>query len=107
MMLLPRFIKLYTEVGHDQKRTLINFEFKVRTTRGIQCMYFTNIFLNFSLFFRSTADLEGFHQHILMYCAKRYAYTPPVYRARNRLAALDHNLNLDRAPIKNKDGSVR
>ncbi|KAH3725108.1 hypothetical protein DPMN_050938 [Dreissena polymorpha] len=51
--------------------------------------------------FRSTADIEGFHQHILMYCAKRYAYTPPVYRARNLLAALDNNMNVDRVPLMN------
>ncbi|XP_060553607.1 uncharacterized protein LOC132714710 [Ruditapes philippinarum] len=60
-------------------------------------------FLNF----RSTAELEGFHQHILMYCAKRFAYTPPVYRARNLLAALDHNKNASRGEMKNKDGSTR
>jgi hypothetical protein len=63
--------------------------------------------LLFSLIFRSTADLEGFHQHILMYCAKRFAYTPPVYRVRNLLAAIDHNMHANRPNIINKDGSVR
>ncbi|XP_052781413.1 uncharacterized protein LOC128217971 isoform X2 [Mya arenaria] len=28
---------------------------------------------------RSTADLEDFNQHILMYCSKRFSYSPPVY----------------------------
>ncbi|KAL0973305.1 hypothetical protein UPYG_G00201730 [Umbra pygmaea] len=28
--------------------------------------------------FRSTADLESFHNHILMYASKRYAFSPPV-----------------------------
>ncbi|WAR29892.1 hypothetical protein MAR_003460 [Mya arenaria] len=57
--------------------------------------------------FRSTAELEGFHQHLLMYCAKRFAYTPPVYRMRNLLAALDHNLHQDRSVQFNKNGSMR
>lgn len=51
---------------------------------------------------RSTAELEGFHQHLLMNCSKRFAYTPPVYRARNRLAALDHNMNVDCSCVENK-----
>ncbi|XP_014666614.1 PREDICTED: uncharacterized protein LOC106808411 [Priapulus caudatus] len=66
-------------------------------------------FLNrvgYVLNFRSTSALEVFHNHILMYCAKRFAYTPPVYRARNLLAALDHNVHLDRPLLKNKEGSV-
>ncbi|XP_022339797.1 uncharacterized protein LOC111134747 [Crassostrea virginica] len=57
--------------------------------------------------FRSTAELESFHNHLLMYSSKRYAYTPPVYRARCILAALDYNENVDRQPIINKDGTVR
>ncbi|WAR13733.1 hypothetical protein MAR_003838 [Mya arenaria] len=57
--------------------------------------------------FRSTAELEGFHQHLLMYCAKRFAYTPPVYRMRNLLAALNHNLHQDRSVQFNKNGSMR
>ena len=65
----------------------------------------------FSIFttmsFRSTAELESFHYHMLMYSSKRFAYTPPVYRARSLLAALDYNENVDREPITNKDGTVR
>ena len=57
--------------------------------------------------FRSTAELESYHQHILMYAAKRFSYTPPVYRARNLLAALDHNENVGRNVMKNKDGNIR
>lgn len=60
-----------------------------------------------NMIFRSTADLEGFHQHLLMYCSKRFAYTPPVYRARNRFAALDHNMNVDRPVQRSKDGKIR
>ncbi|XP_042602788.1 uncharacterized protein LOC122141038 [Cyprinus carpio] len=29
--------------------------------------------------FRSTADLESFHNHILMYASKRFSFSPPVY----------------------------
>ncbi|XP_014670470.1 PREDICTED: uncharacterized protein LOC106811400 [Priapulus caudatus] len=56
--------------------------------------------------FRSTALLEVFHNHVLMYCAKRFAYTPPVYRVRNLLAALDHNVHVERPLMKNKEGNV-
>ncbi|KAL4236128.1 Rad2 nuclease [Mactra antiquata] len=53
---------------------------------------------------KSTSDLENFHQLILMYCAKRYAYTPPFYRIRNLLAALDHNHHADRPMKLDKHG---
>ncbi|XP_070552756.1 uncharacterized protein [Ptychodera flava] len=56
--------------------------------------------------FRSTAELETFQQSILMYAGKRFAYSPPVYRARNRLAATDHNIHNGRPMRKNKDGKV-
>ena len=59
------------------------------------------------LYCRSTADLEGFHQHILMYCSKRFSYSPPVYRCQNLLAALDNNMNLGRDVIVNKHGTQR
>lgn len=42
-----------------------------------------------------------------MYSSKRHSYSPPVYRARNRLAALDHNSHAEREVMKNKDGSLR
>ncbi|XP_056118488.1 uncharacterized protein LOC130095738 [Rhinichthys klamathensis goyatoka] len=41
--------------------------------------------------FRTTSDLESFQNHILMYAAKRFAYSPPLYRTRVLLAALDYN----------------
>ncbi|XP_061184554.1 uncharacterized protein LOC133192579 [Saccostrea echinata] len=44
---------------------------------------------------------------MLMYSSKRLAYTPPAYRARSLLAALDYNENVDREPVVNKDGTVR
>ncbi|KAL4222311.1 Rad2 nuclease [Mactra antiquata] len=52
----------------------------------------------------STSDFESFHQFILMYCAKRYAYTSPVYRIRNLLAALDHNHHADKPMKLDKHG---
>lgn len=64
-----------------------------------------SIFITMS--FRSTAELESFHYHMLMYSSKRFTYTPPVYRTRSLLAALDYNENVDREPITNKDGTVR
>ena len=57
--------------------------------------------------FRSTAELENFQNHILMYTSKRFAYSPPVYRARNLLAALDYNEHISRGSRINRDGSQR
>ncbi|XP_055997869.1 uncharacterized protein LOC125647150 [Ostrea edulis] len=56
---------------------------------------------------RSTAELENFQNLILMYASKRNSYSPPMYRARNRLSALDHNAHIERAVMSNKDGSLR
>ncbi|KAK3082962.1 hypothetical protein FSP39_010109 [Pinctada imbricata] len=54
--------------------------------------------------FRSTAELENFHTHILMYAAKRFAYTPPVYKARSQLAAIDYNEHIERPAALTKEG---
>ncbi|XP_070548070.1 uncharacterized protein [Ptychodera flava] len=62
--------------------------------------------VHYYLNFRSTAELETFQQNILMYAAKRNAYSPPVYRARNILAALDHNVHHNRALSTNKQGDI-
>ncbi|XP_069133173.1 uncharacterized protein [Argopecten irradians] len=56
--------------------------------------------------FRMTADIEVFNNLILMYCAKRFAYSPPAYRTRNQLAALDNNFHIDRQLKLNKKGEV-
>ncbi|XP_070554271.1 uncharacterized protein [Ptychodera flava] len=55
---------------------------------------------------RSTAELETFQQSILVYAAKRFSYVPPVYRARNRLAAVDHNVHHSREIMRNKKGEI-
>ncbi|XP_065150413.1 uncharacterized protein [Paramisgurnus dabryanus] len=59
------------------------------------------------LHFRSTADLESFHNHILMYASKRFCFTHAVYSARVCLAALDYNHHINRAPKKKRDGSLQ
>ncbi|KAL3842557.1 hypothetical protein ACJMK2_020553 [Sinanodonta woodiana] len=41
-----------------------------------------------------------------MYCAKRFAYIPPVYRIGNELAALDNNIHSDRGVMRNKEGEI-
>ena len=43
-----------------------------------------------------TGRIENYNELILKYCAKRYAFTPPVYKARNQLAAMDYMANLNR-----------
>uniref|UniRef100_A0A1A7X744 Si:dkeyp-30e7.2 n=1 Tax=Iconisemion striatum TaxID=60296 RepID=A0A1A7X744_9TELE len=59
------------------------------------------------LHFRSTADLESFHNHILMYAGKRYSFSPPVHSARTMLAAIDYNHHVDRPAKRKADGSIQ
>ncbi|XP_055003986.1 uncharacterized protein LOC129407298 [Boleophthalmus pectinirostris] len=59
------------------------------------------------LSFRSTAELESFHNHILMYAGKRFAFSKKVYEARVYLASLDYNSHLNRGPRRKKDGSTQ
>lgn len=56
--------------------------------------------------FRSTAELESFHNHILMYASKPFSFSPPVYEARILLAGLDYNHHVHRAPRRRPDGSI-
>lgn len=51
--------------------------------------------------------MESFQNLILAYTSKRHAYTPPVYRVRNRLAALDHNIHVGRPSLTKDDGTPR
>ncbi|KAI0217261.1 hypothetical protein LSAT2_030882 [Lamellibrachia satsuma] len=55
--------------------------------------------LKYYVNFRHTGALEAFHNHILMYAAKRFAFSFPVYRARNFLAAIDYQKHKD-LPLK-------
>ncbi|KAK7131780.1 hypothetical protein R3I93_018368 [Phoxinus phoxinus] len=59
------------------------------------------------LHFRSTAELESFHNHILMYASKRFCFTHAVYSSQVFLAALDYNHHINRAPRKKKDGTLQ
>ncbi|KAK0143364.1 hypothetical protein N1851_018511 [Merluccius polli] len=56
--------------------------------------------------FRSTAEFESFHNHILMYASKRFSFTPPVYSARTLLAGLDYNYHVHRPVQRKSDGSI-
>ncbi|XP_071792699.1 uncharacterized protein [Asterias amurensis] len=57
--------------------------------------------------FRHTGKLESFHNHILMYCSKRFAYSGPVYTARNYLAAIDYTMHLHREQMKTANGKLK
>ncbi|KAL0973433.1 hypothetical protein UPYG_G00203580 [Umbra pygmaea] len=64
----------------------------------------------FSLFYcalRSTAELESFHNHILMYASKRFSFSPPVYAARTMLAGLDYNHHVYRQARRKADGTIQ
>ncbi|XP_067378448.1 uncharacterized protein [Channa argus] len=56
--------------------------------------------------FRSTADLESFHNHVLMYVPEMFSFSPSVYEARVLLAGLDYNHHVRRPAIKNRDGTL-
>lgn len=58
----------------------------------------------FFFFFRSTAHLESFQNHILMYASKRQAFTPRVYDTRVVLAALDYNFHRERPTYRTAEG---
>ncbi|KAM4736945.1 uncharacterized protein FYW61_004575 isoform 2-T3 [Anableps anableps] len=58
------------------------------------------------LHFRSTAELESFHNHILMYASKCFSFSPSVYEARILLAGLDYNNHVHRPPKRRPDGSI-
>ncbi|KAF3833297.1 hypothetical protein F7725_026962 [Dissostichus mawsoni] len=57
--------------------------------------------------FRSTADLESFNNHILMYASKRFSFSPTVYAARTLLAGLDYNHHIHRPAKRKEDGSIQ
>ena len=63
--------------------------------------------LVFLFIFRTTAEVENFNSLILMYAGKRFSYSPPVYRVRNLLAAIDYNSHVDREHLATKDGRLR
>ncbi|XP_049895911.1 uncharacterized protein LOC126387435, partial [Epinephelus moara] len=54
--------------------------------------------------FRSTAHLESFQNHVLMYASKRHAFTPRVYESRVLLAALDYNFHRERPTYRTATG---
>ncbi|XP_063405831.1 uncharacterized protein LOC134689792 [Mytilus trossulus] len=66
--------KSYMEKGSDAHKALRSIVMDDRLIKNI--LYYLNC--------RSTSDLESFQNLILAYTSKRHAYTPPVYRVRNR-----------------------
>ncbi|XP_033754344.1 uncharacterized protein LOC117337464 [Pecten maximus] len=60
--------------------------------------------LKYYVNFRHTGELENFHENILMYAAKRFAYSYPMYKARNQLAVIDYQMHKDRKHAKDKSG---
>ncbi|KAJ8271057.1 hypothetical protein GJAV_G00122270 [Gymnothorax javanicus] len=57
--------------------------------------------------FRSTAELESFHNHIRMYASEPFSFTPPIYEARVLLAGLDYNHHVRRPPKRRPDGTMQ
>ncbi|XP_072172010.1 LOW QUALITY PROTEIN: uncharacterized protein [Diadema setosum] len=57
--------------------------------------------------FRHTGELEALHNHILMYCGKRFAFGYRAYRARNILAIIDYSKHKDRAIAVDEHGNPK
>ncbi|KAK2186891.1 hypothetical protein NP493_185g04021 [Ridgeia piscesae] len=53
-----------------------------------------------------TGELEAFHHHILMYAAKLFTFSYPVYVARTQLAAIDFQKHKDRPYHLNAAGEM-
>ncbi|KAL3832675.1 hypothetical protein ACJMK2_024297 [Sinanodonta woodiana] len=49
---------------------------------------------------------QRFLNRVDYYLNFRFAYTPPVCRIRNELAALDHSIHSDRGVMRNKEGVI-
>lgn len=54
---------------------------------------------------RSSAELESFHNNIMMYANKRFS--PPVYERWILLAGLDYNHHVHRTPKRSLDASLQ
>ncbi|XP_063956776.1 uncharacterized protein LOC129269419 isoform X1 [Lytechinus pictus] len=57
--------------------------------------------------FRHTGELEVLHNHILMYCSKRYSFGYAAYRARNLLAMIDYQEHKDRPLAVKENGDPK
>ena len=54
--------------------------------------------------FCHTGNLEAYHAMLTKYCQKREHFSYKGMAVRMQLAALDHNMNLQRKPATNKEG---
>lgn len=87
---------------HDFLETndpLLNREVWVQLNINNKCC------LHFTL--RSTADLESFRNHILMYAGQRFSLSPAVYTAWTMLAGIDYSHHLHRPVKRKEDGSLK
>jgi len=57
--------------------------------------------------FLHTGDLEAVNALLLKYLPKKIAFSVPSTWIRSTLAAMDHNMNIDRQQARNKDGVGR
>ena len=54
--------------------------------------------------FRHTGIIENFNSMLMKYASKRVAYDYPYFKTRMALAAIDHNMHLNRPIVTARDG---
>ncbi|CAC5358179.1 unnamed protein product [Mytilus coruscus] len=89
--------KTYMEKGSDAHIALRYIVMDIKLLKDIP--YYLNC--------RSISDLESFQNLISAYTSKPHVYSPDVYRVRNQLAALDHNIHVGRPALTKDNGTPR
>ncbi|XP_076100577.1 uncharacterized protein LOC143069695 isoform X1 [Mytilus galloprovincialis] len=87
----------YMEKGSDAHTALRYIVMDIRLLKDIP--YYLNC--------RSISDLESFQNLISAYNSEPHVYRPDMYRVRNQLAALDHNIHIGRPALTKDNGAPR
>ncbi|CAG2210930.1 unnamed protein product [Mytilus edulis] len=87
----------YMEKGSDAHTALRYIVMDIRLLKDIP--YYLNC--------RSISDLESFQNLISAYTSEPHVYRPDMYRVRNQLAALDHNIHIGRPALTKDNGAPR
>ena len=61
-------------------------------------------FLFFPFQYRHTSDIESFNSMLLKYASKRYSFQNESFTTRGYLAAIDHNMHVNRPYLYTKSG---
>ncbi|CAK6965704.1 uncharacterized protein LOC127935809 [Scomber scombrus] len=97
--------RLISNYYREVNEVTVAVVFLLHTSLSVRCgINLINLeFLKFLL----TAELESFHNHILMYASKRFSFSLPVYAAQTMLAGLDYNHHIHRPAKRKANGSIK